>query len=74
MAELLGLLPTDPGEAGIFIWQASLVLGLVVAAVVTLLLWLIHRTAGSINGAVSMISNTAGLKTEVEELRESCAW
>ena len=58
MAELLGLLPTDPGEAGIFIWQASLVLGLVVAAVVTLLLWLIHRTAGSINGAVSMIWDT----------------
>ena len=55
MGELLGLLPTDPVEAGIFIWWASLVLGLVVALVVTLLLWLIHRTAVSINGGVSLI-------------------
>ena len=27
-----------------------------------------------IHGAVSMISNTAGLKTEVAQLRETCAW
>ncbi len=49
------VLPTDPGEAAMFVWWASLALGLVVALVVTLLLWLIHKTAANINGVVSGI-------------------
>lgn len=51
-------LPTDAGEAGIFIWWASLILGLVVALVVTLLLWLIHRTAFDIDNTASDIWDT----------------
>lgn len=51
-------LPSDPDAAGIFVWWASLALGLVVALVVTLLLWLIHRTAANINSVVSGIWDT----------------
>ena len=51
-------LPTELGEAATFIWWTSLVLGLVVALVVTLLLWLIHRTAVQINAGASAIWDT----------------
>jgi len=51
-------LPTDPGEAAVFIWWTSLLLGLVVALVVTLLLWLIHRTAYNIDVTASHIWDT----------------
>lgn len=49
------VLPTDPGEAAIFVWWTSLVLGSVVALVVALLLWLIHKTAANIQTVVSGI-------------------
>ncbi len=49
------VLPTDPGEAANFVWWSSLGLGLVVALVVTLLLWLIHKTAANIQTEVSGI-------------------
>ena len=58
MALITDLLPTDAGEAGIFIWWTSLVLGLVVALVVTVLLWLIHHTAVTIDGAASKTWDT----------------
>ena len=48
-------LPSSPEQATQFIWWLSLALGLVVSLVVTLLLWLIHQTAGTINGVVSRI-------------------
>jgi hypothetical protein len=48
-------LPTDPAEAAAFVWWTSLALGLVVALVVTLLLWLIHTTATDIQTVVSGI-------------------
>ena len=51
-------LPTSPGEAANFIWRASLALGLVVALVVTLLLWLIHQTAKAIDNTASKIWDT----------------
>ena len=51
-------LPTDPEAASLFVWWVSLALGLVVALVVTLLLWLIHRTASKIQTEVSMIWDT----------------
>lgn len=51
-------LPTDPESAGTLVWQASLGLGVVVAVVVTLLLWLIHRTASQIHTVVSGIWDT----------------
>lgn len=51
-------LPTDPETAGIFVWWTSLALGLVVALVATLLLWLIHHTAAGINTVVSGIWDT----------------
>lgn len=52
------LLPASPDQAAQFIWVASLILGLVVSLVVALLLWLIHRTAGNIDGLVSKIWDT----------------
>lgn len=51
-------LTASPEAAGEFIWIASLVLGLVVAGVVTLLLWLIHKTAVDIDNAASDIWDT----------------
>lgn len=48
-------LPDSPAAAAQFVWIASLVLGLVVSAVVTVLLWLIHREAGVINARVAKI-------------------
>lgn len=51
-------LPSDPAEAATFIWWASLALGLVVALVVALLLWFIHRTAAAIEDHVSDIWDT----------------
>ena len=48
-------LPQSPEHAVQFVWWVSLVLGVVVSAVVTLLLWLIHRGAATINGRVSRI-------------------
>lgn len=50
-------LPTDPAAAANLVWWTSLALGLVVALVVTLLLWLIYRNARAINGGVSAIWN-----------------
>ncbi len=55
---MLEMLPSSPEQAGMFIWWASLVLGLVVAGVVTLLLWLIHNTAVKIDDAASDIWDT----------------
>lgn len=52
---MLNALPNSPEAAAEFVWVASLVVGLVVSAVVTLLLWLIHREAGVINATVSKI-------------------
>ena len=46
---------TIADQAAVFVWWSSLALGLVVALVVTLLLWLIHREAGIINACVSRI-------------------
>ena len=48
-------LPTTPEQAAQFVWWTSLALGLVVSLVVTLLLWLIHRTATTINARVARI-------------------
>ncbi len=48
-------LSTSPEQAAQFVWWVSLALGLVVSLVVTLLLWLIHRTATTINGVVARI-------------------
>ena len=45
-------------EAATFVWWSSLVLGLVVALVVSYLLLLIHRTAVTIDGVVSEIWDT----------------
>lgn len=49
------MLPSQPAAAAEFVWVASLILGLVVSGVVTLLLWLIHREAGVINARVSKL-------------------
>jgi len=46
------------GETASFVWWTSLALGLVVALVVSLLLWLIHKTATNINSVVSDIWDT----------------
>ena len=54
----MDLFPTDAQQAGHFVWSASLVFGVVVSAVVTLLLWLIIRTARTINQQVSRIWDT----------------
>lgn len=48
-------LPSDPVAAAHLVWWVSLGLGLVVAVVVTVLLWLIHREARIIHGGVSAI-------------------
>ena len=48
-------LATSPEQAAQFVWWVSLALGLVVSLVVSLLLWLIHRTATTINGVVARI-------------------
>ena len=48
-------LPIIADQAATFVWWSSLALGLVVALVITLLLWLIHRTAVTINEVVSKI-------------------
>ena len=46
---------TTPEYAIQFVWWTSLALGLVVTLVVALLLWLIHRSARTIDGVVSRI-------------------
>ena len=48
-------LPQSPEQAAQFVWWVSLALGLVVSAVVALLLWLIQRSAATIDGRVSRI-------------------
>ena len=48
-------LPQSPAQAALLVWWVSLALGLVVSGVVSLLLWLIHRGAATINGRVSTI-------------------
>jgi hypothetical protein len=51
-------LPQTPEQAAQFVWWVSLALGVVVAGVVALLLWLIHRGAVTIDGLVSRIWDT----------------
>lgn len=51
----MSALPNSPAEAAQFVWVASLLLGVVVSAVVTLLLWMIHREAGAIKARVARI-------------------
>lgn len=51
-------LPATPEQAAEFIWWTSLVIGLVVSLVVSVLLFLIQRTAVTINGHVSRIWDT----------------
>lgn len=51
-------LPTIADQAATFVWWSSLALGLVVALVVSLLLFLIYSTAVTINGVVSDIWDT----------------
>jgi hypothetical protein len=46
---------TTPEQALQVVWWSSLGLGVVVAAVVALLLWLIHRAARRIDGRVASI-------------------
>ncbi len=48
-------LPVSPEYAVRFVWWASLALGVVVSLVVALLLWLIHRTAVTIDASVAQI-------------------
>ena len=48
-------LPQSPEQAVQFVWWTSLALGLVVSGVVSLLLWLIHSGAATINARVSRI-------------------
>ena len=48
-------LPQSPEQAAQFVWWVSLGLGLVVSGVVSLLLWLIHRGAATIDSRVSRI-------------------
>ncbi len=48
-------LPQSPEQAAQFVWWVSLLLGLIVSGVVSLLLWLIHRGAATIDGRVSTI-------------------
>jgi hypothetical protein len=51
-------LPQHPEQAAQFVWWASLALGVVVAGVVALLLWLIHRSAATIDTLVARIWDT----------------
>jgi hypothetical protein len=48
-------LPSSPDQAQQFVWWTSLALGVVVSAVVSLLLWLIHRHAATIENRVSRV-------------------
>ena len=48
-------LPQSPEQAAQFVWWVSLLLGLIVSGIVSLLLWLIHRGAATIIGRVSTI-------------------
>ena len=48
-------MPVSPEYAVRFVWWASLALGVVVSLVVALLLWLIHRTAVTIDASVAQI-------------------
>ena len=48
-------LPSSPDQAAQFVWWVSLALGLVVSGVVALLLWLIQRSASTIDGHVARI-------------------
>jgi hypothetical protein len=47
--------PASPEQAAELVWFVSLALGLVVSLVVAYLLWLIHRTAMTIDVCVSHI-------------------
>ena len=58
MDGVLALLPTEPGEAALFVWFSALIIGLVVSLVVSILLWLIHREAVIIDGVASRIWDT----------------
>ncbi|MEW5835627.1 MAG: hypothetical protein ACOZJZ_01370 [Pseudomonadota bacterium] len=51
-------LPSSAEQAAQFVWWASLALGVVVAGVVALLLWLIHRSAAMIDARVAVIWDT----------------
>lgn len=48
-------LPQSPEQAALFVGWVSLLLGLVVSGVVALLLWLIHRSACTIDRRVARI-------------------
>ena len=54
----MDLLPTSSDQAVQFIWMVSLILGVVVSLVVSLLLWLIYQTAVTIDGVASKIWDT----------------
>ena len=51
----MDILPQSPDEAARFVWWTSLALGVVVSAVVSLLLWLIHSGAATILHRVARI-------------------
>ena len=51
-------LPSSPQQAAQFVWWVSLALGLVASGVVALLLWLIQRSAKTIDATVSRIWDT----------------
>lgn len=55
---MIDSLPTSPPQAALLVWWASLALGLVVSGVVALLLWLIQRSARTIDSTVSRIWDT----------------
>lgn len=55
---MMDSLPQSPEQAAQFVWWTSLALGLVVSLVVSLLLWLIHRAAATIDTIVSDIWDT----------------
>ena len=55
---MMDSLPQSPAQAAQFVWWTSLALGLVVSLVVSLLLWLIHRTAATIDAVVADIWDT----------------
>ena len=48
-------MPSSPEQAVELVWWTSLALGVVVSAVVSILLWLIHREATTIDERVSSI-------------------
>ena len=58
MDGVLALLPTQPGEAALFVWFSALIIGLIVSFVVALLLKSIHQEAVIIDDVASRIWHT----------------